>query len=183
MPLLRKESEIHPETLFALDPASHPWWVAHVRSRREKALARYLLDRGIAFYLPQIEQRVRRSGRDFVSYLPLFSGYVFFRAPKETHDVVWRSDVIANVIAVPDQNTFDRELAQIRELQKSGATLRPHVALETGDAVRITGGAFKGYTGVVMEERGVERLIVSVSLLKKAVAVEFSREVLSAVRR
>lgn len=183
MPLLRKESEIHPEAIFELSDATHPWWVAHVRSRREKVLVRHLLQRDVAFYLPQIEQRVRRNGRDFVSYLPLFPGYVFFRGPKSVHDVVWRSETAANLIDVPDQAAFGRELAQIRELQKSGATLRPFIDVVPGDAVRITSGAFKGYVGVVVEERGSERLIVSVSLLKKAVAVEFPREILTAVRR
>ena len=44
MPLLRKESEIHPENIFEI---GLPWWVAHMRSRREKALVRHLAERGI----------------------------------------------------------------------------------------------------------------------------------------
>jgi transcription antitermination factor NusG len=181
MPLLRKESEIHPEELFTLSLETHPWWVAHVRSRREKALVRQLERHDVAFYLPQIEQRIRRDGRTFVSYLPLFPGYVFFRGPRSVHDVVWRSEAAASLVEVPDQGALDRELGQIRALQKSGATLRPFVDVAPGDPVRITAGAFKGYTGVLLEERGGERLIVSVSLLKKAVAVEFPRDVVAPV--
>lgn len=183
MPLLRKESEIRPEEIFALPAETHPWWVAHVRSRREKLLVRHLDQHDVPFYLPQIEQQVRRSGRNFVSFLPLFPGYVFFRGAKSTHELIWRTETAANLIEVPDQEAFGRELAQLRALQKSGATLRPFIDVVPGDPVRITAGAFKGYTGIVTEERGSERLIVSVSLLRKAVAVEFPREVLAAVRR
>ena len=57
--------------------------MAHLRSRQEKLLARYLREREIPFYLPQMEKRSRRSGRTFVSYLPLFAGYVFFRGERE----------------------------------------------------------------------------------------------------
>jgi hypothetical protein len=38
---------------------SHPWWVAHVKSRQEKTLARHLQPLGIPYYLPQREQKIR----------------------------------------------------------------------------------------------------------------------------
>ena len=179
MPLLRKESDLHPEDLFDLPAQTHPWWVAHVRSRREKMLVRGLLQHDIAFYLPQVEQRIRRNGRTFVSFLPLFPGYVFVRGSRPAHDAIWRSETAASVIEVPDQAGLAAELAQIHALQRSGAMLRPWNDLVPGDPVRITEGAFKGYSGVLTGLRGGERLIVAVSLLHKAVVVEFSRDVVA----
>ena len=44
--------------------------------------------------------------------------------------------------------------------------------------MRVVEGPFKGYTGVVVREAGRLRLIVSVSMLRSAVAVEFERQVL-----
>jgi len=55
-------------------------------------------------------------------------------------------------------------------------------ALAAGDAVSIREGAFSGYAGIVLEERGSHRLIVSVSILKKSVSVEFPRELLAQVK-
>jgi transcription antitermination factor NusG len=86
------------------------------------------------------------------------------------------------MIEVADQAQLTTELLQIRQLQASGATLSAHVELAPGDAVRIEDGIFSGYTGIVKEERGALRLIVSVSTLRKAVAVEFPREMLSQVK-
>jgi transcription antitermination factor NusG len=183
MPLLPKEEEVFPSALFELEPAAYPWGVAHVRSRQEKSLARFLAQRDVPFYLPQIENRRRRSGRDFVSHLPLFPGYVFFRGGAEVRELVWRSNVAASVIDVADQRRIGDELAQLRELQLAGASLRVVEELVAGDAVRVSEGAFAGYTGVVERGKGRDRLIVRVSLIHKAIAVEFERELLTRVGR
>ena len=122
MPLLRKEAEIFPDDLF--DRAIvEPWRVAHVRSRHEKTLGRELLDRRIPYYMPQIEQTKRRTGRTFRSFLPLFSGYVFFRGDAAARDVVRRRPAVINVLDVTDQDLLASELAQIRRLQLAGALL------------------------------------------------------------
>src|SRR6266700_3747370 len=110
MPLLPKETEIQPETIFDL---SDPWRVAHVRSRQEKALARHLLESGVPFYLPQIEKTSTRGGRRFVSFVPLFGGYVFFRGDRDARQRALRSNVVANLIEVEDQDGLDAELKQI----------------------------------------------------------------------
>lgn len=177
MPLLRKEPEVQPESIFDLSPR-YQWVVAHVRSRQEKVLARHLARHHIPFYLPQTERKTRRAGRVFSSYLPLFPGYVFIRAADEHRHLIWRSGVLANLLDVIDQETLDHELKQIRQLQILGATLRPHLKVVPGDPVRIVEGVFQGYTGVVLRERSADRLVVLVSFLRKAVAVEFEKDVL-----
>jgi Transcription antiterminator len=176
VPLLRKEIEILPADLFEQPLQDAPWFVAHVLSRREKLVARHATEKEIAFYLPQVEKSMRRSGRTFRSYLPLFPGYLFLRGDNAARSVIRRTDGVANILDVPDQEELHRELSQIRELQLRGATLTPLVNLVPGDPVKIVDGPFQGYVGVVVQEKGAHRLIVSVALLRKAVAVEFPRE-------
>lgn len=182
MPILPKESELFPDTLFDLPTADAPWEIAHLRSRQEKAVARLLLDDGKPFYLPQMEQKVTRGGRTFVSHLPLFPGYVFVRRVDGLRQTLWRTSAVANMIEVPDQAQLTAELLQIRQLQASGAVFTPRVELAPGDTVRVTEGAFSGYIGVVTEERGSLRLVVSVSILRKSITVEFPRAVLAEVK-
>src|ERR1041385_7594687 len=179
MPILRQESDHFPEDLFDLATADAPWEIAHLRSRQEKAVARLLLDGEIPFYLPQIKQTTRRSGRTFVSHLPLFSGYIFLCRVAGLRQPLWRTSAVVHMVEVSDQAQLTAELLQIRQLQASGAVLTPHDDLAPGDAVRLTEGAFSGYAGVVTEERGLRRLIVSVSVLRKSVAVEFPRQILA----
>jgi hypothetical protein len=59
MPLLKREPDLFPGDLFDLSVESHPWWVAHVKSRQEKALAQHLQPLGLAL----LAARVGRFGR------------------------------------------------------------------------------------------------------------------------
>ncbi|HEX6101228.1 MAG TPA: transcription termination/antitermination NusG family protein [Thermoanaerobaculia bacterium] len=183
MPILSKESDIFPEDLFDLPTAEAPWEIAHLRSRQEKAVARLLYDARKPFYLPQVKQTKKASGRTFISHLPLFPGYIFVRRVDGLREALWRTSAVATMLDVPDQQQLGLELLQIRKLQTSGAILTPRLELVAGDAVRIEEGAFSGYMGVVVRERGSLRLIVSVSILKKSVEVEFPRHVLAQVKR
>lgn len=173
MPILKREPDAFPDTIFEM---KDPWWVAHLKSRQEKMLARYLRERQIPFYLPQMEKRVRRSGRTFVSYLPLFSGYVFFRGGRDERLAAVKSNVIVHVLEPPDQNEISAELRQLYELQLTDALLVPHRYVGPGATVLITEGAFQGYRGLVVKEKGVTRLIVSVSFIRHSVALEIDRE-------
>jgi len=180
MPLLKREVEFSPVGLFGAE-VELPWWVAHTRSRQEKALARFLSPLGVPFYVPQGEKRVRRAGRLFTSFLPLFPGYVFFRGTAEQRRLAIQSRLLVGVLDVDDQALLERELRQLHALQTSGANLVPHEELRPGQPVRVTEGPFQGYSGIVVRGQGALRLVVSISMLRKAVAVEFDRGVLSRV--
>jgi transcription termination/antitermination protein NusG len=179
MPLLRRELDFFPQDLFDLPIESRPWWVAHVKSRQEKALARHLQPLGIPYYLPQREQKIRRAGRSFVSYLPLFPGYLFFRGTDDDRNAVHRSNLLAQVIGVVDQPLLTTELGRLRTLQESGLPLVSHPYIEPGSAVSITDGPFRGYEGVVIRAKGRLRIVVSISMLRKSFIVELDREALA----
>ena len=183
MPLLPKEIDLFPDDFFSLPATLFPWRVAHVRSRREKVLARHFLQNAVAFYLPQTERVVERASRRFRSYLPLFAGYVFYRGDDRVRDVALRSGVIVRIIDVDNQQIFAAEVEQIRRLQLAGASFEVYEEFASNDVVAITGGPFSGYTGSVVRGGRGDRLIVSLSLLRKTVAVEFDRPVLRQLRR
>jgi transcription antitermination factor NusG len=183
MPLLKREPEILSENLFELAENELPWWVAHVKSRQEKAFARQLSYSSVPYYLPQHEKRVHRSGRTFVSYLPLFPGYVFLRGDHEARRAALRTDVLVRLLPVLDQARLTQELAQLRALQESGALLAPYPSLHPGDVVRISDGPFEGYSGVVLREKTRLRLVVAITMLGRAASVEFDREGLRPVPR
>ena len=54
------------------------WWVAHTKSRNEKAFAHDLIGRRVNYFLPMTWRVRRHRGRTIRSLLPLFSGYLFF---------------------------------------------------------------------------------------------------------
>jgi transcription antitermination factor NusG len=182
VPILKREVDLVPCHLFELSRNEHPWWVAYVRSRQEKKLARHLTEQAVGFYLPQFEKRTRRAGRTFVSCLPLFPGYLFFRGGAEARRTALRSNLLVDVLGVLDQERLHGELASLWRLQQAGAPLVPHPYLEVGDLVKIVEGPLRGWTGTVLREKGRFRLVVSVSFLRQSVAAELDREVLAPVR-
>jgi transcription antitermination factor NusG len=182
MPLLAKEPEIFPDELFSLPPEQR-WHVAHVRSRQEKALARELLRKEIAFYVPQIERVVERAARRFRSYVPLFAGYVFFRGGDRARDAAVRSGVVAQVLEVGDQELLAGQLEQIRRLQLAGASFEVREELAPDDAVQIAEGPFRGYRGFVVRGGRGDRLIVALTMLRKTIAVELERPMLRRAQR
>ena len=182
MPILRRESDIFPANLFSIPVDEAPWEIAQVRSRHEKALARLLLDRRQPFYLPQYEKKMRRAGRTFTSFFPLFAGYVFLRRTPETREVLWSTSAVARVVRVEDQGLLSRELEQIRSLQEQGAALVVLPDLTPGDPVRIKDGVFSGYFGTVIRNRHDERLVVSITAVNRSVVAEFPKESLARVK-
>jgi transcription antitermination factor NusG len=182
VPILKREADLFPSHLFELPWSDHPWWVAYVRSRQEKGLARHLAGREVGFYLPQAEKRTPRAGRTFISSLPLFPGYLFFRGTAEARRSALQSNLIVEVLAVRDQERLQAELESLWRLQRAGAPLVPHPYLEAGDEVEIVGGPFRGWIGTVLREKGLLRLVVSVTFLRQSVAAELDREVLAPLR-
>ncbi|HSS52288.1 MAG TPA: transcription termination/antitermination NusG family protein [Thermoanaerobaculia bacterium] len=182
MPILKPEVDLSPSHLFELPRTEHPWWVAWVRSRQEKGLARHLAGHGVGFYLPQAKKQTLRVGRSFVSSLPLFPGYLFFRGPAAARLEALQSNLLVQVLPVLDQEELQRELVSLWRLQQSGAPLVPLPYLEVGDEVEVKDGPFRGWTGKVLREKGKLRLVVSITLLRQSVAAELDREVLAPLR-
>jgi hypothetical protein len=203
MPLLKREPEIFPADLFGAPPegdpsvdgsgsgpaaavsardlpaASAPWWVAHVRSRQEKALARHLLQWEVPFYLPQREHRFQAGDRWRTSHLPLFTGYVFFRGGGAERLKALKSNLVVHLLDVPDADGLERELRSLWLLQLTGAPLVPHPYLGPGDEVEVTAGALRGYRGKVLREKGKYRLVVSITLLRQSVSADVDRAALA----
>jgi len=182
VPILKPEVDLSPSHLFELPRIGQPWWVAWVRSRQEKGLARHLAGREVGFYLPQEKRQTLRAGRSFVSSLPLFPGYLFFRGPAAARLEALESNLVVQVLPVLDQEELQRELVSLWRLQQSGAPLVPLPYLEVGDEVEVMDGPFRGWTGRVLREKGKLRLVVSITLLRQSVAAELGRKVLAPLR-
>ncbi len=182
MPLLGREHDLFPPNGLELPEEEFPWQVAHARSRQEKVLARHLRAQEVPFYLPQYEKGLRGGGRHRVSYLPLFPGYVFFRGGAAAKQAALKSHVLVRVLEVRDQPLLTAELSRLRMLQSSGALILPLAELAPGDPVRILEGPFRGQSGVVLPGESRVRLIVSITLLRQSVAVEFERSALASTR-
>ena len=67
------------------------------------------------------------------------------------------------------------EMEALRALERANCQAEPWPYLNEGDRVCIKGGALDGLVGVLCDSRKQARLMVSVSLLQRSVAIEVDR--------
>jgi transcription antitermination factor NusG len=70
----------------------------------------------------------------------------------------------------------DDEITAIQTAVKSGLSAEPWPYLEAGQRVMLEDGPLAGLEGFLVEVRKRYRVVVSVTLLKRSVAVEIDRE-------
>lgn len=176
MPILQAEPQSFPTDLLsgAQDPADRLWWVVQTKSRQEKSLARDLMTRNIAFYLPQVRQTAIVRGRRQTSFIPLFTGYLFLfgNEIERNTSLSLPTNRIANVLPVHDAAELERDLQQISLLIENNSPLTVEGRLKAGDRVRVKKGALAGVEGTVIDRRGKCRLLVAVHLLQQGVSME-----------
>jgi transcription antitermination factor NusG len=155
-------------------PERFSWFALQVRTRHEVGVAGILEGKGYEMFLPLYKCRKRWSDRIMNVELPLFPGYLFCRFnPHDRFPIVTTPGVIQVVgynrlpVAVEDS-----EIRAIQTLVASGLPNRPWPFLEVGDPVRIEAGPLRGLEGRLIDFKGQHRLVLSITLLHRAVAVE-----------
>lgn len=175
----------NPQTLFPADAdlaaLRGEWWVAHVKARQEKALARDLARSSVAYFLPMYEVRRTSRGRSWQATLPLFPGYVFFCGDEDDRLGALKTSRIARIIDVPDQGRLVDELSAIRRLVESGMSVDPYPSLTTGKRCRVRSGPLRDVEGAVARRKGATRFVVEVSILGQGAAVEIDGDLLEPV--
>jgi transcription termination/antitermination protein NusG len=163
---------------MSCEPIPDRWYALQVRTRWESSTAALLNGKGYQTFFPTYttEKRWRR-GMSRGACAPLFPGYVFCQFdPLMRLPVLVTPGVIAVVgrgrVPVPVE---DSEMEAIQRVVSSGFHVEPWPYLEVGQQVRIQNGALTGLVGILTSFRGSSRIVVSVSLLCRSVALEIDR--------
>jgi transcription antitermination factor NusG len=157
------------------------WWVAHTKSRNEKALAQELINQQISYFLPMRWKILHYKKRKLKSLLPLFGGYLFFCGDENDRLAALRTNRIANIIEVEDQQKLLQELLQIEKAIKSGASLQPHKYIKKGQHCQVTAGPLAKLTGVIVETKGSTRLVLQIDMLGQAASVEIDTDTIEVI--
>ena len=157
------------------------WWVAHTKSRNEKAIANELVRKNVSYFLPMRWKVSYNRGRKLRSLLPLFGGYLFFCGEERDRLEVLKTNRVANCIEVKDQARLVKELSQIERAINAGADVAPHDYIKVGQRCRVTGGPLAGLAGVVIRSGTVARLVLQVDMLGQAASVEVDTDLIEPV--
>ena len=160
-----------------LETESQKWFALQVRTRWESSTAVLLSGKGYQTFLPTYKTRKRWKGRVREVDSALFPGYVFCQ-----FDVQKRLPILVTpgVISVVGQGRIplpidDGEMAAIQTVVSSGLRAEPWPYLELGQRIRIEQDVLQGLEGILVHFKGNHRIVVSVSLLRRSVALEIDR--------
>lgn len=158
--------------------SSFPWFAIWVKGRSEQNVASHLRARGYQPLLPTYFERRQWSDRVRVAELPLFPGYLFCRFDLTDRLPILAAPGVIQILGVGKTllPVDDAEMEAIQAISRSELPKRPWPYLKVGQRVQIGSGPLRGVEGILTETRGEHRLVVSVELLRRAVAVELDPE-------
>ncbi len=143
----------------------------------ERSTAVLLSGKGYQTFLPTYKVRKRWKGKVRDVDSALFPGYVFcnFNAQKRLPVLI-----TPGVISVVGQGRIpqpvdEREIDAIQKVVASGFRAEPWPYLEIGQKIRIEQDVLQGLEGILINFKGNQRIVVSVSLLRRSVALEIDR--------
>ena len=153
------------------------WFAIRVRSRYETRVATELKQKGYDEFLPMYDCVRRWSDREKAVQQPLFPGYLFCRFRVRERLPILKT---ANVITIAGSGKTpiavgDDEIDALKAVIRSDLPAMPWGHVAVGSKVYIERGPLAGLEGIALNVEKKFRLIVSVPLLQRAVAVEIDR--------
>jgi transcription antitermination factor NusG len=154
------------------------WYAVRVRSQYEDMVARHLRVRGLESFLPLYKEKHRWSDRFKEIEVPLFPGYVFCQFNPVNRLPVLTVPGVVHLVGTGRNPTpiDENEMIALQSAVKSGFAAKPWPFLEVGQKVKIEYGPLIGVEGILLGFRGRQRIVLSISLLQRSVAVEINED-------
>jgi transcription antitermination factor NusG len=159
------------------------WYALQVHARKEQLVASQLENRSLECFLPTYKSLRKWSDRTKEIQQALFPGYVFCRFDYENRQPVVRTNGVTQVVgngkaAIP---IAEAEIEALQVAVQSGVPSQPWPYLRTGEYVQINYGHLAGLQGILVNFKGNHRVVLSVTLLQRSLALEVELEWLTPV--
>jgi transcription antitermination factor NusG len=138
-----------------------------------------LRGKGYEEFLPIYTSRRRWSDRVKKIDVQLFPGYLFCRFdPQDRLVPVLTTPGVIGIVGAGKTPipVAPEEIEAVKTVLRSGLAVQPWPSLGVGSRIFIEDGPLAGLEGTVTNDDKIYRLIVSVSLLQRSVAVEIDRD-------
>lgn len=159
-------------------PDNLSWYALQIQSKLGSVASATLCGKGCEAYQPLYRCGHRWSDRVKQLDLPLFPGYLFCRFDVRNRLPILTTPGVISIVGAGKTPVpvDDDEIEAIRAILRSGLAAQPWPFLRVGSKVYVEGGPLAGVEGIITNTDKVYRLVVSVSLLQRSVAVEINRE-------
>lgn len=159
------------------NPSNVDWFALQIRSRWEANTANLLRGKGLETLLPTYSTKRKWSDRFKVVEAPLFPGYVFCRFDVHNRLPVLITPGVISVVGRGKSPVAvdEMEISAIRAAVQSGVPVEPWPYVEIGERVRVKDDVLDGMEGILTSFKGSHRVVISVTLLRRSVALEIDR--------
>jgi transcription antitermination factor NusG len=153
------------------------WYAIHVSAKKEKQVAEMLCQKAYECFLPVYTKRSMWSDRINITTSPLFSGYVFSRFDVRYRLPILMTPNVHGIVGAGKVPTAipENDIEAIRTALRNGMPVEPYDSLSNGDTVVVTKGPLEGVQGMFIRYQGSFRLVLSLPLINRSVAVEMDR--------
>ena len=157
---------------------AHRWYALYVRSRHEKTVENSLRGKGYSVFSPSYRTKRKRIDRIAEIEVALFPGYVFCSFDANTRLPILMTPGVVGVVGRGSrpEPVDEIEIASMRTLALSGRSVQPWPFLESGQRIWLHSGPLAGAEGIFLRVKDEDRLVVSITLLQRAVSVVIEKE-------
>jgi transcription antitermination factor NusG len=158
------------------------WYVLYTFPRHEKRVAEQIEMRRFTSFLPVYRSVRRWKDRRKELELALFPGYVFVRMQLESRLLILQLPGVVRLVCFNGQPAViaAEEIEALRSKLSCGQRIEPHPYLRTGRRVRVRSGPMEGLEGIVVRRKDRCRIVFSIDLIQRSVAVELDEADLEA---
>lgn len=159
------------------------WYAVFTCPRHEQSVANRLESKLLETFCPTFERESRRQDRRAQVQEPIFPGYLFTRIDLKDRNSVLSVPGVVRLLSFNGKPVpiDDLEIEGMQLCRDRGLALEPHPFLAIGERVRVTSGALEGLEGVVTHRKNGCRLVISITQLHQAVAVQIDASLLAPI--
>jgi transcription antitermination factor NusG len=160
------------------------WYALQTCANHEKRVREQLRLRTVETYLPLYASMRRWKDRRVRLQLPLFPGYVFVHLALRDRLPVLQTPSVVRLVGFGGQPAAlpDHEIEVLRQGLAREMCIEPHPYINVGQRVRVRTGPLQGLEGILVRRKNKSRLVISLDLIMRSVAVEVDVAELESVR-
>ena len=160
------------------------WYAVYTCVRHEKTVGRQFAERNVDCFVPLYRSVRRWKDRRKTLELALFPGYVFVRIALNERLKVLQVPSVVSLISFNGRPApiEEKEIELLRQSLATDVRIEPHPYLTVGRRVRLKTGPLAGAEGILVRRKDSCRLVMSIDLLMRSVAVEVDEADVEPVR-
>jgi transcription antitermination factor NusG len=150
------------------------WYAVYTCVRHEKRVAEQMEHRQLRSFLPLYRTLHRWKDRQKEVELALFPGYVFVQLALQNRLRVLEIPSVVHLVSFQGKPAPlpQHEIEKLRQGVTGRVRMEPHPYLQAGRRVRVRSGPVAGLEGILVRRKEGARLVVSIEILMRAVAME-----------